>query len=196
MKYTLTVDEVQADVILRALDFYSRVGCGQFNEISGIFRHDPRKKPSDPRLIHANVESLRQQLLQLSDGVAYSICDRRVPQDYRMAYEILQVIRNCKAWTEHPGGGPFVQFDPPFVTTDHPLCKAEAGSTREKLANERVSLAILAQVIGVETEDCPVLSQGYSELYDMAAQDVGWDTLHSAVLKRCAEHRDLLKGSK
>jgi hypothetical protein len=52
MKYKLTVNEKQAKVISFALDFYSRVSGGQFEEIFNQFRwgdinDDDRKKAQE-----------------------------------------------------------------------------------------------------------------------------------------------------
>lgn len=129
MKYTLTVDDAQVRTILHALDLYSRVGCGQFDEIRRIFQFDPRTRVSvDPREIDRALEIVKQQLLPLERGTSYGICCRDVPQEYRMAYDILQVLRHCKAWHEHPEGGVTVNFHQPMQTGDHPFCKVVVGT--------------------------------------------------------------------
>jgi len=120
--YTLTINDEQVLVILRALDFYSRVGCGQFNEVAELFRFDPRTRFVDRQRIDSALETAKQRLLPLERGSSYSICSPEVPREYQMAYDILQVLRHCKAWHDKPEGGPFVRFNQPMRTSDHEFC--------------------------------------------------------------------------
>jgi len=192
MKYTLTVDDAQVRTILHALDLYSRIGCGQFDEIRRLFQFDSRKREGADKVdIGWTLDAIKQSLLPLERGVGYSINNRDVPQTYRMAYDILQVLRHCKAWHDRPEGGPFVQFDSPFQTGDHEFCTVEAVvDTRKELEGLRVSMARVAQVVGVETTECPVLDKGYSDLCKMAAQDRGWNNLAGAICEKAGENLD------
>ena len=185
MKYTLTVDDTQVGTILRALDLYSRIGCGQFSELRRLFIHDPRRRCIDAADL-LTLEAIKQRLLPLERGVSYSISNKLVPQDYRMAYDILQVLRYCRAWHVKPEGRGTMEFEQPMQMGDHEFCKATATDARKELEGLRVAMARVAQVAGVETEKCPVLDKGYSDLCKMAEQDQGWNDLAAVICDKVA----------
>ncbi len=122
--YQLTVTDEQVEMLLRALDVYSRIGCGQFERILEMFAGDPRRqKDVDCRPMFNH---FKKQLLALNYNTSYSICSPDVPVDYRLAWDVLQVIRHHVAWRKNPKGGFTVNFDEPMNTSGEPLCKIES----------------------------------------------------------------------
>ncbi len=122
--YQLTVTDEQVQVLLKALDVYSRVGCGQFERILEMFLGDPRRQKDVPdcKLLF---NRFKEQLLALTPDTSYSICSPDVPVDYRLAWDVLQVLRHHVAWRKQPEGGFTVNFDKPMNTSGAPLCRIE-----------------------------------------------------------------------
>jgi hypothetical protein len=53
---------------------------------------------------------------------------------------------------------------------------------RQELEILRVSIARVAQAIGVETTELPVIDKSFNELSEMAKQDRGWNRLCAAIV--------------
>ena len=122
-QYQLTLNDEQVQMLLRALDVYSRVGCGQFNRILEMFRGDSRS----PEICSIQWKTLfhpfKRLLFSLQGNASYSICSPEVPVDYRLAYDMLQTVRHHVSWEKRPEGNPMsVNFDPPMNTSGLPFC--------------------------------------------------------------------------
>ena len=127
-QYQLTLNDEHVQMLLRALDVYSRVGCGQFHRILEMFSGDPRRRVGSS-IQRETLLRLKQQLLSLEGGASFSICSPEVPVDYRLAWDMLQVIRHHVAWKMQPEGGHLVKFDPPMNTSTLPFCTIETVDT-------------------------------------------------------------------
>jgi len=115
----------QMRVIRVALDCFSRIGMGQ---LSAAVDHLSQNN----RLSSKNVNDLREQLKQLeplATGLPYTghlgITNSTIGEDHKMAWDIMQTLRHCQAWEEHPGGGWSVDFDKPMKTSTCPLPKVQ-----------------------------------------------------------------------
>ena len=123
-KYKLAVSEEQAQILVDALDLYSRVaGMGQLQ---------PATEPWLSRCEPEQLEQARHHLLQagcaltgMEPHASYGIRSDRVPDRYRVAYDMQQVIRHRLAWDRSPEGGFGVWFDEPHQTGQHELAKIE-----------------------------------------------------------------------
>lgn len=125
-QYKVTLSEAQVDVILRALDMYSRLGCGQFEEIDRLFQFDPRRNPKSYGWdIRCQLDALKQQFLPLQFNASYSICSQEVPVDFRLAWDVYQTIRHHVSWERHPEGGFTVNFREPMNVSGAALCTIE-----------------------------------------------------------------------
>jgi hypothetical protein len=118
MEVVLKLNEEQANLIKKALDFYSRMHMGQFEEIL----HIPIK--------HANKEiehccgyrggcedylirALKKELTGM-DGDYQGISSKDMPDYVRTCKDLCEVIRNGLAWYSNPKGDIYVDFDRPF----------------------------------------------------------------------------------
>jgi len=94
MIYRLTIDEKQADALIAALDLYSRLHSGQYEELRQI---PPVKAGTDWTHWHAENDRLIAGLKALHFGLplnaSHSICSEQVPVLARLAYDVQQVIR-------------------------------------------------------------------------------------------------------
>lgn len=122
MMYQLTVSDEHVSMLLRALDLYSRVGCGQFERILELFQDDPRRREDNVIQWETLFRLFKQQLLSLKGNASYSICSPEIPVDYRLAWDMLQVIQHHIAWAVQPEGGHLVKFDLPMNVSGIPFC--------------------------------------------------------------------------
>ena len=118
MKFTLTFNEKQAQVLMNALDFYSRVRMGQFHVISDEFRFDHEFDQHNARFY---LDRLREMIFpELEANEYYSIYHDIVGAGQE-AWDIHQVIRHAYAWKRFPEGGWTVDFSTPMDTGHEPL---------------------------------------------------------------------------
>lgn len=133
MSWRLEITDRQAEVLMRALDVYSRFLMGQISTCLDEF-HD--LSYDDKQTIHLYA---RQFIFKELDSpyAFYSICNReKVDEKAQIAWDIQQVVRQAVSWHRAGkklgvderdwGDGMFgVSFDDPFQTSDEPLCKIE-----------------------------------------------------------------------
>ena len=119
---TLTLTEEQADILLMALDTYSRLKMGQFNAVSDLFpaRDFDRGKAA------AALQAARQAVMPELDPRGYhGIESREIPDRARIAFDVEQVLRHALSWHRHPEGGITVNFDKPYWTSPDPRPRVE-----------------------------------------------------------------------
>ena len=126
--YTLTMSEEQAQVAVRALDLYTRIGIGQFEEAFRVY--DPLNselEPDERRGMEILVTEVKRIYGHPMNG-SHGIHNDKVRDDFRAAYDIQQVIRNRIAFDRNPEGGMQVDFDTPRAISQLPLpsIKSEA----------------------------------------------------------------------
>lgn len=129
MKYNLELTPDQAKFLCRVCDFYSRMMIGQWDELFWYLNYNKEISCSD---IIDNKEEFEEYLLKARDlvfpglnhsfGHSYGV-GKFTNADH--AYEMLEVIRNKIAWTEHPEGGYSVDFDTPMSFSGDPLIKCD-----------------------------------------------------------------------
>lgn len=112
-----------AAVLQEALDFYQRIGMGQFEEIKHLFSvrtptaqvgtATPEPWDFDPDTVHALSWALARALMgpHARHGASFGIRSRYISNAFRVAYDIQQVVRSAVARHRHPEGGWTVDFD-------------------------------------------------------------------------------------
>lgn len=118
-KYRMEMTEEQAHLVIRALDFFSRMRMGQWGELARLTPPPSNGNIADYQAARDTVEDL---LLQARDIVmpelkimhslhgSYSVFSFN---DALAAWNVLRAIRSCIAWHNHPEGGVTVDFDRP-----------------------------------------------------------------------------------
>lgn len=117
-KYQLTINENQAKILVRVLDFYSRIGMGQFWSL--LDRFDIEKND----LLEKSSWELRAELfprLGTHPGSAWGIHSKEIDDDNRVCWDLQQVIRHRVSWDNEPNGGITVNFDNPMKSSKEPL---------------------------------------------------------------------------
>jgi hypothetical protein len=150
MKVTIELDEKQARVVMAALDFYSRIAMGQFDEIHQMLLNTGRVRysstaheynvgdenlPLDLEYVRAIEQMYRNALFpELHPNAYYGIFSKEVGENAHIAWDIYQTVRHDISWFEYPEGHypgmtfSTVNFDRPMqVDQKHklPIVKVE-----------------------------------------------------------------------
>lgn len=127
-RYALTITEEQAKTLVNAIDLYQRIGMGQLDEVKFIAVPSPGHKLNFVEL-DQTIAILKMQLLGWPNiGTSHSIMSNVLPDKFRVAWDIQQVIRYR---IEHDGLKPgekpgcYVPFDKPRQTSKEPLPEIE-----------------------------------------------------------------------
>ena len=128
MKVSIEVSEEQAKLILKALDFYGRIQLGQLEELLSF------SSPIRDRLISKDLtesrfllDKIKKDIFGLESNSFFSIMNKNeVPEEARLGYDMIQVLRNKIAYANKPEGGITVDFDSPMQTSlDNNLIKVD-----------------------------------------------------------------------
>lgn len=123
-RYALTITEEQANTLINALDLYQRIGMGQLDEIIRVAVSAPGHK-YDWAEVDKTMNILKLQLLGWPHiGTAHGIRSSELPDQFRIAWDIQQVVRHRLAHDGlKPGEKPgiYVYFDEPHQTSKEPL---------------------------------------------------------------------------
>lgn len=130
-QYQLTIDENQARILIQALDLYSRLGIGQYEEAVSFLKwqSDPRlegkHEECDKAMKHLN--EIKMLLFNMPSNASYGIYSEKVPDCFRAAWDILKVIRH-QLWKDNENRSDFTvdAYPADQSTKDQPLAKIEA----------------------------------------------------------------------
>lgn len=128
MKIIIEVNETQANIIKEALDLYSRILAGQLEEIEYTLRKYYYKHldPEDRRKVETLMKEYKlcmfDWILQ-STNESIGISNEELHDNAKVAYDIIQVLRNKISWFKQPEGDILCSFDKPIKFGSHELCK-------------------------------------------------------------------------
>lgn len=114
-KYQMELTEEQADIVVRALDLYTRIGIGQFDKMLEVFTglgSGPRN-PASESYINTVKEWETGQPPNGSFGIHSSV----VRNEFRQAFDICQVVRHRLAHDRNPGGHSVHHYEPLKAST-------------------------------------------------------------------------------
>ena len=96
MKIELELTDYEYGVLLRALDFYSRIGCGQIEELYWNIAIEHLIDGSQDRKDAAvfEVDAFKKVVLGLPPNGSHGIFGN-VHETVKSSYDILQVVRNA-----------------------------------------------------------------------------------------------------
>ena len=132
---TITLTEEQLRLVQAALDFYSRVGIGQFDVIKEhpTFENHLRKefKDEDGNVDYSRYHEVRDNVdlmlvqprnmllndLTLPKNASWGIYNPNVDESCRVAYDLLQVIRH-EFWLANPNRSEHVVSSSVHLTTE------------------------------------------------------------------------------
>lgn len=117
MKITMEMNETHACIILKALDLFSRLSCGQLDELQYFLPLNESAPSYDD--FRKTITRLKKDLFpQLERDASYSIMSSEAKGFPQIAFEILEVLRNKIAWHKFPEGGMTVNFHEPMKISD------------------------------------------------------------------------------
>lgn len=131
MKYTLTLNEHQAEVIKRACERYMRLCIGQLEYVTDVTIWG-EAEPKEGHAIEANrvrayTEALKYEMFGFQMNESWGI--GQAPAKAKTAYDIEQVIRHRLAWDLRPpkDGNTMlnINYDTPMKYGEHDLPKME-----------------------------------------------------------------------
>ena len=117
--YRLAITEKQARLIVDALDLYSRIGMGQLQEVAFVLRSNSFEDTIDFGILDKVTELLRKASSYWMNGSGgyHGIYSDKINDNFRVAWDLQQVIRYRLAWDRNPEGGIQVHFDEPMKTS-------------------------------------------------------------------------------
>lgn len=117
--YTLTdLDTEHLRIIRDALDLYGRIGMGQYREILTHQLPRPYDQTTKQQAEYLLDVVRRLTMPELSTPNTYhSIRSEKISDNFRVAYDIQQVLRHRLAWDQNPKGDFMVDFDEPWRTS-------------------------------------------------------------------------------
>ncbi len=123
--YNLKFNQEQAQIIIRALDLYARIGIGQFESILDVY---DRPCNLDLKERDGIREGLRHAKLCAGhpENGSFGIHNSKVRDEFRAAFDIQQVIRHRVAHDRSPEGGNQIDFDTPYRISSQPLPEIES----------------------------------------------------------------------
>lgn len=130
----LTLSPEQARVVSCALDFFSRIKCGQLGEIGNIFWG-----ATDRDSIREVTSELKRLCLPGLRGSSAEYGISECPDESaKVAWDIMQVVRQTEIKARHPGGPQIlVSYDDPmFVSKSEPRPTATAVSILDRLVED------------------------------------------------------------
>ncbi len=120
-KVHVSMDEKTANVVQAALEFYSRIGIGQFEELLSLARYGQLKRFDGAdidldRLDQAEglVRQLKAVLLDMPANASFGIHSEHVNIAAKASWAVSRAIRHRMAWDRSPEGGMGVSFDEPL----------------------------------------------------------------------------------
>ena len=152
-KYLLELDDAQADVLILALDAFSRLHMGQMGTVIDdiSLHHDNRFRNEDsPPKITEEYFAWRDRLKEIAaylgkvftfmpENASFGIRSPEIPDLARVAWDVHQVIRHKVSWTRCPEGRPWsCHFDDPWVTSSKvELAKCEVKQETKHVKEEK-----------------------------------------------------------
>ena len=100
MTYNLQISEIQARVLVQALDAYSRIYLGQFDTaILDQFLFSPNVSGPQMDVARRLLDEVKKVITGFEGGASYGIHSTEVSDKARVAYDMQQVIRH-QVWKE------------------------------------------------------------------------------------------------
>ncbi|MBE5915803.1 MAG: hypothetical protein E7273_03055 [Pseudobutyrivibrio ruminis] len=143
--FKIEFNERSLNIIIDALDFYTRMYLGQYDSIDRMLKmyyfdseydFTRRELYTAARSIMFKNTDIEYWGLDGSLGIYTDITDMRG----KNAYDIKQCIRHSFAWCKRPEGGHAVDFDPPLISGNIGEVKCESAETK----GEVITTAYLA----------------------------------------------------
>jgi len=133
-KYKIELSEKQLKILMSALEGFTRAGTEQYDIMIGALTYYKGTYNNNKEILKSIREILKSELPSLNSS--YGIYSKEINDDYRKAYDMIQVLRNVSAWANAPDDEKdrsknfakymTVSYDEPMITsTEAKLIKCE-----------------------------------------------------------------------
>ncbi len=119
-KYEISLNAEQADLLVKALDLFTRIGLGQFEAVLEAYDRDLKLPLEKRELITSGLNTAKLAAGHPVNG-SFGINNPAMHEKFRDTWDICQVVRHRLAWDRKPEGGPQVWFDRPYRAGALPL---------------------------------------------------------------------------
>ena len=93
-RYKLEISESQANVLVSALDLFSRIGLGQIEEVEKVAGNYNSSGTYDHNRVERLLHEVKLEMLGMAPHHSYGIMCPQVHEDFRIAWDIQQVVRD------------------------------------------------------------------------------------------------------
>ena len=140
LKWNLEIDEVHAQVLIEALDIYSRIKMGQLERFEDLF-WDRKLTIEQNNAMKDCLDTLKPILFSgMSRGASLGIASPENSESSKIAYGIKRTIEHRKSWDKvgNPAKRDWktmlgTNFDEPKNYSQHPLPKITTITLKTKL---------------------------------------------------------------
>ena len=143
-RYVLELSESQAEFVSRAVELYARLGLGQFPMLDRFFSWKGKQSEVERAL------PLLQELAVIKNGDPHShpgIYSKAISDDYRVCFDLYQVVRHRLAWDREPNSQSWLNVDfsdPLRASTSEELARItriETDKTKDSSAAKKAPRA-------------------------------------------------------
>jgi hypothetical protein len=99
-KYKIELSEKQLTILMSALEGFTRAGTEQYDIMIQALTFYNGSYSDSKKILKSIREILKSDLSSMNES--YGIHSRKINDDYRKAYDIIQVLRNARAWANAP----------------------------------------------------------------------------------------------
>jgi len=128
LSYNLKISVDHGYLLIKALDFYSRIFMGQLGEIEYLVRmeelHPVEGHKPDLEKVKSLCDELKAEIFGMPQNMSWGIRNTQVGVDAQRAYEIQQILRHRLAhdlYPLKPGQWGGVIYDTPMGITGNPM---------------------------------------------------------------------------
>jgi hypothetical protein len=123
--YTLNLDSTQANVLVKALDLYSRMGMGQIEEVAHVLgqMHYGKVPYEKVHELEDALKKAKKDLFDCHPNASYGICGPKVPAEAKTAYDVECVLRQAVAKQEEAESWNVWHHDPLHTNREVPLAR-------------------------------------------------------------------------
>ena len=198
-KVHLEMSEATAGRVFTALEFYARLGIGQFGPLLDLARMGTLKRTSGEEVSYEQLDEaeehlnrFKQSLLGMASNASFGIFSPHVSPDVKEVWAVSKSIRHRLAWDRTPAGGMGTSHDEPMSYEDVPGLEVHSAPSKPSLVDlSQVPAGMLMQVTGGKYRIIGPSSDG--EAFQLVSESRSWQTAILKAKNKAAGHapRDL-----
>lgn len=191
-KVFLEMSEQTADRVYRALDFFTRIGIGQFAEVLDLARMGTLKRRDGLTVDLDELErgkrlldELKYTLLGFAPGASHGVHSQNVSPEVQEMWVLAKALRHRLAWDRNPEGNMMVSYDEPLDFEDVSGFEVWSGQRPPQLVDlsELPAGMMLQHKAGKYRVVGPTAD---GEAFELVAESRSWQTAITRAKNRAA----------